>query len=362
MKHLLLIGVWLCMGCLPDGDLKHPGGWEPEAIDGDWEVGTVEAVGLDRDSVEQAVTMFQSEDHMPLARALVVVRSGRLVVESYVRPEWGRDDLQYVKSVTKSLTSLGLGLAIADGAIEGVDAPLLPVLGRADVEGSPTFADFATMRAGLNWDNESTNKEFLVDLPADSIEFALGQGFTRPPGERFAYNDGETHLVGGAIGEAVGAPLDEYLADRVFTPLGIYKWDWYRHVDGVPYGAFGLWLRPRDMAKIGQLIVNRGAWGTEQLVPEPWIDESTMPRVPNDTDDAPVYARGYPYGYFWWHESSRGAVIARGHGGQNIYVVPSEELVVVLTAEPFSSYEAWIKNDEADEIVDTLLDGAAPAP
>lgn len=359
MMRLLALLCLSCTACVPDGPLKRPTDGKPAVVAGDWEVATPRQVGLDPDAVREVIDRFGSEDHFRLGRSLLVVKDGRLVVEAYVHPHYGRDELAYLKSASKSVTSLATGIAIDEGAIADVNEPLLPYLGETGSDA--TFADFLTMRAGLRWDNDTTNFTFLVDEPYDSVAFALAQGFKPGDGAAFHYSDGEPHLVGAAVAAATGEPFEDFVEDRLLRPLGIERHRWATHRDGLPYAAFGLWLRPRDMARLGQLWVDGGRVDGRQVVSSQWLRECFVPRVDNEMAEQD-FARGHPYGYYFWLRPERGAVVAEGHGGQFIYTVPEHALVVVVTAAPFSQSEAWVTWDDMNWLVDLLLDGPARGP
>jgi CubicO group peptidase (beta-lactamase class C family) len=142
-------------------------------------------------------------------------------------------------------------------------------------------------------------------------------------------------LLAGIVRKKTGKDLDTYAREVLFTPLGITSVEWLRHRDGLPIAASGLRLRPRDMAKIGYVHANNGRWDNRQVLPEWWIREWTKERLPLDSTTA--------YGYQWWIDyEGRGAdrypvMIARGNGGQRIFIIPRTGLVAVITAGNYNS-------------------------
>jgi CubicO group peptidase (beta-lactamase class C family) len=164
------------------------------------------------------------------------------------------------------------------------------------------------------------------------------------PGSEFYYTDGNPQLVVGAIEAASGTSAVSFAEDRLFAPLGIVTWRWERHADGLPFGAVGLWLRPRDMAKVGQLALQKGMWNERQVVPAAWVEESTR-----------VHANG-DYGYYWWVHQEGLLYSAKGDGEQMILVAPTLDMVVVLTGDPGS--RSWEMSPGLGTLVDRLLQAA----
>jgi CubicO group peptidase (beta-lactamase class C family) len=158
---------------------------------------------------------------------------------------------------------------------------------------------------------------------------------TAPPGREFFYNTGALALVSAIVRKATGRPLDEFAREVLFEPLGITAVEWKRRKGDTDAGG-GLRLRPRDMAKIGQLVLGGGRWNGRQVVSKAWVDASMTPRLE---------ATGrYFYGYLWWlgrslhHGRERHWAAALGRGGQSIHIVPELDLVVVVTAGYYQDY------------------------
>jgi len=165
--------------------------------------------------------------------------------------------------------------------------------------------------------------------------YVLGLPMTVPAGQDFFYNTGALTLVSAIIRKVVGHPLDEFARETLFEPLGITSFEWTR-VKGDTDAGGGLRLRPRDMAKIGQLVLAGGRWNDRQIVPKAWVEASTTSKL-KATDDQ-------SYGYLWWLGRSRlnGREIrwlgALGRGGQSIRIVPDLDLVVAVTAGYYQDY------------------------
>ncbi len=312
----------------------------PPATDwpGDWQLVPAEAVGLDADRVSRAVEAIGALDGV---RGLLVARGGRLVAEQYFAGA-SRDRLHNLKSASKSILSALAGLAIADGALE-LDQPLAGVLPEASNLDEPgknliTVRHLLTMTSGL----ESTSFGAYGSWVASQnwVQAALDRRLEAEPGTRFSYSTGSTHLLSAMLRVATGTSTHQFARARLFTPLGIERSAWASDRQGVNVGGNNMSLTPRDMLKFGQLYLDRGRWGDEQVVPWRWVDESTRSALAGPRGRARIYGG---YGYLWWLRPprERGAYIASGYGGQYIYIAPAEEVVVVVISTEVSKGRQW---------------------
>ncbi|MGL9618699.1 serine hydrolase [Bradyrhizobium sp. U531] len=290
--------------------------------------------------------------------AVLVSRGGKLVFERYLkgydeandRPianaVFDADTLHDMKSVSKSVASLVLGIAIDRGLISGVDEPIFnffPELSdlRSSEKDRILLSHALTMSVGMKWveatpsTGNDNNDEARMHMAADPCRYVLGLPMIAPAGQDFFYNTGVLTLVSAIVRKAVGKPLDEFAREVLFEPLGITRFEWSR-VKGDTNAGGGLRMRPRDMVKIGQLVLAGGRWNDRQIVSKAWIDASTRPRLE---------ATGpYFYGYLWWLGRSLhgGREIhwdaALGRGGQSIRIVPELDLVVTVTAGYYQDY------------------------
>ncbi len=316
--------------CLVDDDIKVPfDTYLPEQLDDGWELSTLQAEGFNSEAVDAVYQKFFSQDYYPTAHALLVVRNGYLVAEGYCRDPADRDNYHHVQSVTKSITSILTGIAIDDALIESVDQPVyefIPQFFDDDVrKRSITIRHVLTMQTGLNFDNDIHSVK-LFNHSGSTVKYVLGRPLDFEPGSSFYYHDGNPQLMSGVIREVTGGSLEDFAITHFFDPLGIRNYQWEKPDDGMTFGAFGLWLCPRDMAKIGKMMLQNGMWNGERIVSEEWIAESTRIHVTREK-----------YGYYWWVTESSGNYAAEGHGEQIIYVAPRDNAVVVLTADSYSS-------------------------
>jgi CubicO group peptidase (beta-lactamase class C family) len=198
---------------------------------------------------------------------------------------------------------------------------------------------------GLAWEEatpttgDENNDEARMHRASDPCRYVLGHlATTAPAGQEFFYNTGALTLVSAIVRKATGRPLDELARAALFEPMGIADFEWGR-VKGDTDAGGGLRLRPRDMAKIGQLVLAGGQWNDRQIVSRDWIETSTAPKIKAVED-------GFDgsYGYLWWLGRSRingrevNWIGALGRGGQSIRIVPALDLVVVVTAGYYQDY------------------------
>jgi CubicO group peptidase (beta-lactamase class C family) len=328
-----ILSLSVFLGCLGDLDIKLPlDDYTPQELDDGWEISTPEEEGFGAEDMSRVFRNFYSEDLYPAIHSLLIVRNGKLVGEAYCRDKNERDMFHNIQSATKSITSVLVGIAIDKGLIETVDQTVyhfIPEYFDNDMRKREiTLRHVLTMQTGLDFDNDVHTVE-LFNSTGSSLEYVLHKPLVFSPGTDWYYGDGNPQLVSGVIQQVAGMSEEEFAAENLFAPLGITSYQWEKHADGLTFGAFGLWLTPRDMAKIGKLMVQNGAWNGEQIVSAEWLAESTKVQTPYQT-----------YGYYWYPWEAQGAFYAEGHGGQLIYVVPDEQIVVVITADSYSNSRA----------------------
>lgn len=305
------------------GTTADPGAWVVEAP---------EDHGLDPATLEEARTYAFAEGRN--TQGVVVVRDGVIVAEWYGEGA-GPDSWVASWSVAKSFASATVGIAIEQGLIPGVDEPMTtwyPEFAgteRADM----TLRDVLQMGSGLDWvedyDPSAIGESDIIRMVTgerDQLAYAASQPAEVAPGTRWSYSSGDTMLLSGVLEQATGMPADEYATDVLFEPLGLDRAEWWRDGGGhtLTYCCFD--STSRDFARFGQLYLQDGRWGDDQVVPEDWVEESLVP------SDASEQA-GEPYGYQWWLGEPDGidedVFAAVGHDGQWIYVIPDLDMVVV---------------------------------
>lgn len=300
---------------------------QPSDLGDGWQPATPEEAGIDPAAIDATVEAVIRGD-AGWMHSLLIVRHGKLVVDEYFYG-WQPDDVHRIASCTKSVDSLLVGIAIDRGEIPGVDVPLLDYFPerRANAgEGwdALRLEHLLTMSMGLDW----TDVEAETFPPADQDRFTdvISRNVSTEPGTRFRYVSRNVDLLSMVLLRATGSHADAFAAERLFAPLGIDTWDWDNNrYEGHPAMSGTLMMRPRDMAKLGQLLLQEGAWDGRQVVSADWIRESTAVRF-NPT-------AGDEYGYLWWgfDDPPPGVDFASGNGSQFIVAAPALDLVVVTT-------------------------------
>ena len=329
----------LATGCLPDAKVKIAYNDVPSPRD-DWPTSAPEAQGLDPSGLRGAYQRFFSEDEFAPAISLLVARHGVLVAEGYCRDLADIDRVNAIQSATKSVTSMLFGIAKAQGIVDDLDRPFVEYLPAAYATGGDmaevTLRHLLTMRSGIDFLNGDFTMEMAYHSGSDSLAHIMAKPVVTPPGQVFLYKDADPTVAADVLQKRSGNTLAAFAEANLFGPLGITKSIWTTAPDGLGYGAYGLYLRPRDLLKLGQVMLDGGRWHGQQLVPADWVAESTSAQVtpPDSYQPASMH---FDYGYYWWLIPDRGAYSADGHGGQYAYVVPSKDLVIVFTAEPDTS-------------------------
>jgi CubicO group peptidase (beta-lactamase class C family) len=329
--------VLLSSSCITEPPLKVRGEILPPDLGDGLAVASPAAVGFDEDALAQAVDAFYSDTAFRNAVSLLVVRNRTLVLEAYARSAADRDVKRHTQSVTKSVTSLVFGIARDDGYFQDLDQVLFDILPQ-DFDAEPakrsiTLRHLLTMRSGIGFDNDDFSREMLMDRPRNQARYILAKPLVATPGSLFSYRDADPQLISSAFEAVTGRSLEDVARERLFAEMGIEDFYWERNVDGTPLGAHALFLRPRDLAKLGLLVLEGGTWNGTRLVSERWIQESTS--IQTATDDSEL-----GYGYYWWVVPELDAYSAWGHGGQFIFVVPAEDLVICMTSLPSVDDEA----------------------
>lgn len=314
----------------------------PASPRSDWPTASPSEHGLDPARLDGLAAAIRAEREFPDLHSLLVVRNGVLVFEEYFHGH-GPEELHSLQSVSKSVTSALVGIALARGDIRSVDEPVLGFFpGRTDIQNVDAWKramrveDLLTMRSGTDYHERGSNSphDQLNRLRRGWDDFVLNRPMLREPGTHFQYDSGGVILLSSLIQARTGQHADAYAAEHLFGPLGIRRWDWYRNGEGHPHTGGGLDLRSRDMARFGQLYLQKGRWEGRQVVPREWVETSTRRHLDFD----PPRGDTVGYGYLWWvmRPDPSGAgrheiYAAKGFRAQYIFVVPEHDMVVVVT-------------------------------
>ncbi len=281
---------------------------------------------------------------------------------NYNHPNWHpyykQTELHTLQSVTKSVTSILLGIALDLNEDYNVETKAMPffkgyaVKSQDKRKNNITIEDLLTMRSGLKWsEDDYTNPLNDCDLMESSnewITYVLNKPTDTIPGTRFEYNSGASVLLGKIVRIITGKRIEKWAEEKLFKPLGISDYYWKETPDGEIDTEGGLYLKAEDLAKIGSLFLNRGKWNDKQIVSESWVTASISPVV-NDVN--PNNKSKIGYGYQWWipeHTNGRSNVFAgNGFGGQFLMMAPEYNLIVL--------FNGWNINDKAEKSTWSVL-------
>lgn len=324
----------------------------PEKTGDGWETGSLSSENVDARAVQNFFGQLEIRNYTNI-HSLLLVRSNRLVLEKYFagtdwegrHQDFNRDTPHTVQSVTKGVNALLIGIAIDRHLIHDVDERISTFFPQYAALFSDTrkknirVRQLLSMTAGLAWEEHTIsytdprNDNSRMNHSGDPVQFVLERPMAAAPGTKYVYSSGNAILLGEIIRKASGLPVDEFAGSNLFKPLGMSGYAWKGpFTNGVVQTGGGLLLRPRDMAKIGSLILNHGRWQGRQVVSEEWIRELTGKQAPD------LMTEKGEYGYEWRLGSTTIGkrvipfLMSDGYAGQFILVFPSLQLVVVSTA------------------------------
>ncbi len=316
---------------------------QPEATDDGWETSTLRDEGVEPADLNEMMLEILA-GNSKYVHSILLIKNGKLIFEEYFFG-YSRDTKHFLASVSKSVTSLTMGLAIDKGYVRNVNTlayeffPNYKTTKWLRRKYPIRLKHLLTMTAGLEWDALSHRRShpghttYQMYESSDPIEYVLNRNLAEMPGQKFNYNSGLTILLGDIVRSESGLYIDEFSGKFLFTPLGISDYSWDQFADGTIQTDGGLYLRPRDMAKIGYMMLKNGNWRGKQIVSKAWVEASTQSHI---------NGLGLGYGYQWWrgkafiNNQKIGVLYASGHGGQKIFIVPQLDLVAVFTSKVFN--------------------------
>ena len=308
---------------------------------------TPEAEGI---SSQAVVAFVQAADKtVNTFHSFVILRHGRVIAEGAWKPE-ALDKPHILKSVSKSFNSTAVGLAIHEGKLK-LDDPVLKFF-PADAPENPsdnlkamTVRDLLTMSGGNETEAKSVHNE-------PQVKQFLAQPVPFKPGTHFLYNTMGSYTLSAIVTKVTGQTSLDYLKPRLFDPLGIENPRWDSSPEGNSLGGYGLYLRTEDIAKLGQLYLQKGKWQGKQLVPADWVAQATSKQIDNASEShntiGPDWIEGY--GFQFWR-CRHNAYRADGAGGQFIVVMPDQDAVIAITAD----------SDNMQAELDAIWDHLLPA-
>jgi len=316
----------------------------PAKADDDWEISSLKDEGINPGKIKELMLDILNGNIQDI-HSVLIVKNGKLVLEEYFHG-YDRNKTHSMMSVSKSITSILIGIGKDQKKIPDMDRkiyeffPSYRDISRDDLKNTIRLKHVLSMTAGLDWndwdypdtDPRSTSQAMIRS--DDWIKFVLERKVVDTPGKNFVYSNGLTILLGEILRNATGVYADKFAEEYLFDPLGISDFSWEKLPNGTIITAWGLKLRPRDMAKIGYMMLKDGKWKGKQIVSSAWVKESTKAQVEGDI------LLGSGYGYQWWRGRTSinnkriETFYAAGKGGQYIFVCPALDLVTVFTSKP----------------------------
>ena len=320
----------------------------------DWRIGALFETGLDSLKVSEMEARILDSTYRNI-HSVLIVKDQKLVYEKYFQGykydymaeglrgeliQFDKETAHNTASATKSVTSLLVGKAIDKGFIEDSNSkvfsffPAYSMLNDSAKE-RISVANLLTMTSGLKWNEqdvfytEAENDIVQLFITSDPVKFILSKPVINEPGTNWYYNGGGTNLLGEIIHQSSQLKLDEFGEEYLFEPLGIDGYEWGSIKPDLIYASGDMKLKPRDMAKLGQLVLDEGKWNGNQVISSKWIKEMTEHSV--------VFSQTRGYAYHWWVQSYKSgseniiSIYADGWGGQRIMVFPTINMVVVFT-------------------------------
>ena len=325
--------------------LGYPFAHAAPDTDGEWRKVDPGVASFDADKLADLVGDIRHGRLLNGLHSLIIVRGGDIVVEEYF-DGWQVNQIHMLQSVSKSVTSTLVGIAIDRGDLAGVNENILDffpdyknIRYLDDRKRAIKLQDLLTMRSGTDYNEDGGRSPHgkLNSLSRGWDRFYLDRPMESAPGTRFLYDSGAVILSSALLNRRTGMHADGYAAKYLFSKLGISDTRWISNAEGHPHTGGGLYLTPRDMAKFGLLYLRNGRWKGEQVVPQTWVEQSTAQHV--TFEKRRWYGHGTGYGYWWWIFEPDPAGLekvpiyaALGIRGQHIFVVPEHDLVVVTTA------------------------------
>lgn len=331
----------------------------PIACDDGWETASLRGSGIDAAAIEDLVNELAANH--PWMHSILIVRDGRIVLEEYMN---GCDPckLHRLQSVTKSLTSILIGLAIREGCIRSVDDPICRYLPEYDSlltgpKRDVTIRHLLTMSAGFEWNEMETYytdpercDPHIAERGDDYLGYVFAKPLAKEPGSSWYYNSGYPNILGHIIEKTCGMNIVEFSYRYLLDPVGVKRFQLFDIAgEDRPSCAGGCRMTSRDMARLGQLYLDGGMWNGRRVVPASWVEESVTSYY-----DTPY---GTGYGYLWRTMTTPDGLhdffFASGTGGQFIVCIPDLDTVVVTTAR--------FNTDRDEAIASVLLEKLMPA-
>lgn len=325
---------------------SNPTYTDPVDDSADWTISTPDAQGIDSERLAAGAEELLN----PSLLSLLVVRHDSLVLEEYFNRSTPTSS-NNIHSASKTILGAAIAIAVQRGDIASLDTRVSEVLPEyfADAESGKeliTVRNLMTMSSGLSWTEDET--EYEIESSGDWVGGVLGQRLVTVPGTTFNYSTGSTHVLSAILQRATGMSTCDYVHRYLFAPMKVTAEHWGRDPQGISTGGYNLYLTPRELAKVGLLLLHEGNWRGQQLVPASFVQEAQR--------ESFTVEAGLAYGELLWLRTISGhkTFFAWGWGGQFVYVIPDENLVLVITADT-SDTRPNVEVDAASFIRDHVL-------
>jgi len=358
IKQIILIALFslTLTSCLKEDSIKIPfQSYTPVNLGDGWEIAEPAQVGIDGEALKDVYRYVHEEKNVWQIRSMLVFRNNKLVAESYMKDPDDRTSLHPIWSCTKQVIGILTGMAADKGliSIDNTISDYFPQVSKHPEKSGITIENLLMMKSGINYSNDGYNGgdgKLTREVPDSSLDFILGLDMHSTPGTEYRYKNSDPHLLSAIIQEKVGKTTRDWAQEVFFDKIGITNLEWRTYKDGITFGGFGILTTPREMGKIGQLVLNEGMWAGEQIVSKDWLDEMTSAKVsPNETPYPDV-----AFGYMWWKDITRNVNFAAGHGGQLILINKDKNLMIVITSERHTSGRHNLSVEDASSIFDRV--------
>jgi CubicO group peptidase (beta-lactamase class C family) len=323
-------------------------------------VNNLAAAGIDSEKIF-TLTKLILQESFPDIHSLLIAKDGKLVYENYFAGAdeiWGSkmphaehniNTLHDTRSISKSVVSACIGIAISQHKIKSIEDPIFEYLPtysqyKTTANARVTIRHLITMSSGIAWEediphSDPKNNEAQMERATDPVRYTLSLPMAAEPGSHWKYCSGGVQVLAAIIESVSGLDVDAFAQKYLFGPLGIKDHQWIRSSPGFPAAASGLRLRPRDLLKIGMLYMNEGIWNHARILPKNWAHESLSTQI---LRNAVSKTRGY--GYLFWtftdtvSQRPYDIAAAVGNGGQRIFMLQNPGLIVVITAGNYNNF------------------------
>ncbi len=315
---------------------------QPAQLQDGWETASIEDFDIDKVQLKNLIQDVQSKKHGN-THSILIAKKDKLVFECYF--DGHNANIPHdLRSASKSISSAIVGLAINEKLLSGTKEHLYDLVPKAyaytkdSLKSKITVKHLLTMSSGLDVNNLASEDYYQNPRNTNPwLKTVLEAPVVKEPGTYGDYGSANPFLLGIALNERLDIPLEQYMHEKLFEPLGITNYiNQTDDSETIPYFGGGMLLTSRDFLKFGQLYLNKGLWQGNQIIPESWVEESFGKYIRLQD-----YRDKNEYGYLWWHDSYEvdGKKIetfeARGAGGQFIFIVPALDSVIVFTSGNF---------------------------